>query len=255
MQFVTISDVHIKEPGDQQEKLFMEFLRSEEVSQSEIIFLLGDIFDLVVGGHVDYLKKYESVFDELAKLCGKGKKIIHFEGNHDFHFLGLIEHIKQKYSLNEGSWIYLKEPLKKEIAGRSILFAHGDEIEIENLSYNIYKVFIRSWPIKFLANNVVPFSVVDGIGQYLSRQSRKRNNKRYSDELNEYIKEKFRRTYKKAQKDFGVTDVLCGHSHCQDFYENDGFYLNNGFFPITKTFNLFDGKAYQQVKLGQQAAE
>jgi UDP-2,3-diacylglucosamine hydrolase len=255
MQFVTISDVHIKEPGDKQEELFLKFLESDEVSKSSIIFLLGDIFDLVVGGHEDYYEKYKTVFDKLSQQCGKGKKIIQFEGNHDFHFPRLIKLIQEKNSLSEGSWEYHKKPLVLELQNRRILFAHGDEIEIENLSYNIYKAFIRSWPINFLANSVVPFSFVDGVGQYLSRKSRNRNNKRYSDELNEIIKDKFRRTFKKAQKDFKVDDVICGHSHCLDFYIDKGIYLNNGFFPATEKFNFFDGSEYRQVKLDQRVVE
>lgn len=249
MQFVTISDVHIKEPGDEQEALFLSFLESREVKAAQEIYLLGDIFDLVVGGHVDYYEKYKKVFVELARLCEQGKKIIQFEGNHDFHFPSLIQHIRDKHNLEEDSWVYEKEPIVREVAGKKILFAHGDEIEIENLSYNIYKSFIRSRPINFLANSVVPFSVVDGIGRYLSRKSRKRNNKRYSDELIEFIRDKFRRTFKKAQKDFQVDDVICGHSHCLDNFTDGGQYLNNGYFPVTRTFNFFDGESYHQIKL------
>lgn len=249
MQFVTISDVHIKEPGDEQEDLFLSFLSSEQVKKSQEIYLLGDIFDLVVGGHVDYYQKYSKVFKKLADLCGEGKKIIQFEGNHDFHFPSLIKHIRDQFNLNPDSWIYVKEPMVKEITGRRILFAHGDEIEIENLSYNIYKTFIRSKPINFLANSVVPFEVVDGIGKYLSRKSRRRNNKRYSDELIEFIRDKFRRTFKKAQKDYQVEDVICGHSHCLDHFIDEGQYLNNGYFPATKTFNYFDGNQYHQIRL------
>lgn len=249
MQFVTISDVHIKEPGDEQEALFLSFLKSKEVKAAQEIYLLGDIFDLVVGGHVDYYEKYNKVFVELAGLCEQGKRIIQFEGNHDFHFPSLINHIRNQHSLDENSWVYEKKPIVREVAGKKVLFAHGDEIEIENFNYNIYKAFIRSFPINFLANFVVPFSIVDGIGKYLSKKSRNRNNKRYSDELIEYIRDKFRRTFRKAQKDFGVQDVICGHSHCLDNYNENGHYLNNGYFPATKTFIYFDGSEYQQIKL------
>ncbi|MCF8058158.1 MAG: UDP-2,3-diacylglucosamine diphosphatase [Bacteriovoracaceae bacterium] len=251
MKFVCISDVHIKEPEDLATTLFLAFLRSPQTKESQIIFLLGDIFDLLVGGHQEYFEKHSVVFEELIGLIQAGKKIVQFEGNHDFHFKKLVKMILAEKGIPEQNWSYKHKPLVLDINGNRTLFAHGDEIEIENINYKIYKTFIRSLLIKVLANHIVPFHVVDNIGKNASKKSRERNVKSYSDMSNNHVKDKFRRSFLFAQKKYKVRDVICGHSHCLDNYNKNGLYLNNGFFPGTRTFTFFNGFEYSQVLIDQ----
>ena len=122
------------------------------------------------------------------------------------------------------------------------------EIEIENLNYQIYRKIIRSLPIKFLANYVVPYRIVNNIGVNASEKSRNRNVKRYSSQENdEKIREKFRKVFRIEKEKRGFDILVCGHSHCRDFFVEDGVYSNNGYFPITKAFTCFkDGKVFQE---------
>ena len=249
MKFVCISDVHIKEPNDLQANLFKKFLNSPQTKNADTIFLLGDIFDLVVGGQNEYLKKYSELFEMIASLAKNNKKVIMFEGNHDFHFGRLVLKACKKWHIPDGQWQHRTEPLRLEINGVPTLFAHGDEIEIENPSYQSYRAFIRSYPIYFLSNYIVPQFIVDKIGTNASKKSRERNLERYGNDNNDEVKEKFHRVFKQAQSDFDIKNLVCGHSHCRDFFESDGYYLNNGFFPVTKTFTYFDGQNYSQVTL------
>ncbi len=250
MSFVAISDVHIKDPGDNQEKLFLDFLASQPVKEASEIYLLGDIFDLLVGSHEGYLKKFGDVFESLSDEVKKGKKIIQFEGNHDFHYGKLIKLIKKKWSLPNESWVYRERPLVREYNGMKILFAHGDEIEIENPRYQKYRKLIRSKPIYFLANYIVPFEIVDRIGRSASEKSRRHNMASYSDnQADKLIKDRFRRTYLEAKNNYNVDSLICGHSHCLDLFKtDDGVYSNNGFFPKTKTITTFkDGEISHYV--------
>ena len=249
MKFVCISDVHIKDSNDLAAQLFKEFLKRPETKSAQTIYLLGDIFDLVVGGQSEYLVKYENIFAELAELIKSGKKIIMFEGNHDFHFKGLIQKSCKKWELDEEAWQYRVEPLRTEVNGEATLFAHGDEIEIENPSYQAYRKFIRSFPIKFLANYIVPQFIVDRIGINASKKSRDRNLERYGNDNNKDVREKFHRVFKHTQEVYNVKNLVCGHSHCKDYYESNGVYLNNGFFPKTKSFTFFDGEKFNLVQL------
>lgn len=236
MNFVSVSDVHIKEPGDKPDKLFEQFLGHKATQESEAIILLGDIFDLVVGGHQEYFNKHRILFEKLVELTKSGKKIHHFEGNHDFHFENLVNFIKKKFELPQDSWTYHSKPFL--LNSEKILLAHGDEFEIENHTYQRYRRFIRSKGISFLANYVVPFKVVDGIGTNASKKSRERNDFRYSGEENQSeIKENFRKIFLRVSKEYKVNKLICGHSHCLDLFESkDGIYINNGYFPHTKTF-------------------
>lgn len=249
MKFVCISDVHIKEPGDLASQLFLDFLKSSQTQSSEKIYLLGDIFDLVVGGQSPYLEKYNQIFNELADLVKGGKKIVMFEGNHDFHFKKLITLACAKWNLPEASWEYRTEPLKIEVNGEATLLAHGDEIEIENEGYQRYRRIIRSFPINFLANYVVPHFIVDKIGTNASKKSRERNIERYGNDNNDQVREKFHRVFKNTQNEFGVKNLICGHSHCKDYWKSDGVYCNNGYFPKTRTFTYCSGESLELVTL------
>jgi UDP-2,3-diacylglucosamine hydrolase len=250
MKFVTISDVHIKEPGDEAEVLFMSFLSSDEVAQSDAIFLLGDIFDLMVGGYLGYRIKFKTVFNKLIGLCMQGKIIYQFEGNHDFHFQKLVEHINEK-ELGEQAWFYINGPYVMKEQGARILFAHGDELELDNPSYQIYRYFIRSRFIRNLADYFCHFGFVEAVGQHLSRKSRKRNNKNYGQKFNQdLIKERFRKSARLAQERFNCSIYVCGHSHCLDQWSDGGInYYNNGYFPKEKIFFYYDEKVLSPIKL------
>ena len=100
MKFSSISDVHIKNADDcPRLDLFLKFLNSNEVSQSNKIFLLGDIFDIFVGNHEEYIDYYSSIFSKLDELSKSGKSIYYIEGNHDFHLKQLMETFAKKNNL------------------------------------------------------------------------------------------------------------------------------------------------------------
>lgn len=237
MKFVSISDVHIKEPDDHAQDLFLQFLESEETSQSEYIFLLGDIFDLLVGPGFQVERRYPKVFSKIKSLLESGKKIIQFEGNHDFHFQKLINELLNQWNIDRKQWVYKNKPEVFNLNNQKILFCHGDEIEIGNYSYKFYRLWIRSFLIKFLADYIVPSKWVQSIGDNASKKSRERNNYRYNEEqVDMEVKPRFRKAAKKAAQKSGAEVIVCGHSHCLDDYSESIHYFNNGYFPITKTF-------------------
>lgn len=243
MKFVTISDVHIKEPGDQAETNFLKFLESDEVKDAKYIFLLGDIFDLLVGPGYKTEDRYEAVFKAIKSKIVAGKKIIQFEGNHDFHFKKFIDKLKVKWNVDGDAWEYKSEPSVYIFNEKRILFCHGDEIEVENPSYQTYRKWIRSFFIKFLANYIVPGRLVQAIGDNASKKSRERNNSRYSEDIvDKEVRPRFRKAALLASKKYNADTVICGHSHCKDDYDDEVRYLNNGYFPITKSYIYFDGK-------------
>ncbi len=237
MNFVSISDVHIKKPGDKAEELFLQFLDREETKQADYIFLLGDIFDLLVGTGHEVEVRYANVLEKIRNYLKAGKKIIQYEGNHDFHFQGLIKKLCEKWSINKDQWVYLEKPQVFEFNEKRILFCHGDEIEIGNYSYKFYRFWIRSFPIHFLANYVVPGKWVQAIGDNASQKSRERNNDRYDEALMDTeVKPRFREAARIAAGKYRADIVICGHSHCLDDYRDTISYFNNGYFPITHSF-------------------
>lgn len=227
-----ISDVHIKLPGDEAYNLFMRFVKSPTVKKSQKVVLLGDIFDLLIGGDNKFIIDYQELFDELRLLLSEGKDVYYIEGNHDFHIEKLLEE-----TFPENNFFFSREKIELEHNGDWILFCHGDDIEIDNPSYKRYYKFIRSETIKFLAESIIPFSITRAIGIWASARSRKKNIKQYESQK-EFIKEKFRKSAEQAYNKKSYKMIVSGHSHVKDLYESKlGFvYINNGYFPQEKTF-------------------
>lgn len=229
-KIVAISDVHIKKPADQGYELFFRFLTNPLVKNADGIFLLGDIFDLMCGPHEEYAQLYKNLFSELRELIKEGKKIYFFEGNHDLHLEKFFHEIA-----NLPQIIVSQKPIIQDLGSKKYYFSHGDEHDVENKSYQKYIKIIRSSPLKFVAHNLMPYSVLTFLGDYASRMSRKSGRKKFNLEK---TRDKFRKGVArnlKSQVDF----VLGGHSHVQDqFYleKENCLYLNNGFAQETQTF-------------------
>lgn len=244
MKFCTISDVHIKNPDDcPNHRLFLNFLNSKEVTDSDKIFLLGDIFDIMVGNHYEYIESYHSIFSRLIDLSASGKEIYYIEGNHDFHIKALIESFIKKNNLINFRAFKMPIKLRDESQDKLIYLGHGDEIEIENPSYKIFSFFMRSFIMKFIADKIFTYNFVISLGQWASRKSRNRNEKKYTRAFNESsIKEKFQKSAEIEHSRSPFDLMICGHSHVKDDYDsvNNFKYINNGYFPIEKSFIYYD---------------
>lgn len=230
MKIASISDVHVKVPFDKADELLMSFLKHPLVQEADYVLLLGDIFDLMCGPHEQYLSMYQHIFREIDLLQKKGKKIFFFEGNHDVHVGKLFEKIWKN-----GEVFVTQVPVVEVISGKMYYFSHGDEHEIDNKSYHRYIKLIRSAPLRFVANHLMPFAVLNYFGERASKMSRKKGSKKFDAED---VKTRFR--YGVELKTRGVFDfVLGGHSHVQDLYkilEGDSVYINNGYALQSKSF-------------------
>lgn len=231
MAIYAISDIHVKTDGVNSEVL-KAFLKIP-FKESDTIYFLGDIFDLLIGPHKEYYSEYNWFFDRVKALISQGTEIHYFEGNHDFHLEKLLSHL--------GVHLH-KSPVVKEYFGRRFLFCHGDEIEIGNPSYKAYKSFVTSKPLNFIANYIMPYGLLNLIGENASKKSRKRNKNRYGNsQENTQIRDRFREAAAIASKKFDAEIIICGHSHFKDDYEWSNLrYLNCGYLPISKNYILIE---------------
>lgn len=230
MKLTAISDVHVKRPHDQADKLLCSFLDHPEVQSSDQIALLGDIFDLMCGPHPQYLKDFAHLFDRMDKLLKQNKKVFFFEGNHDVHLDKLF-----RLRWPKGEMVPRQLPLIEEVDGKKYYLSHGDEHEVDNHSYQNYKRTILSPPLRFVANHIMPYAVLNFIGERASKMSRKKGSKLFDEEG---VKKRFRAGVEvttHGQYDF----VLGGHSHVKDHYQlpnSKEIYLNNGYALRSQTF-------------------
>ncbi len=252
MSIAIISDVHIKRPGDEREKLFISFLNHEKLHNVEEIYLLGDIFDLMIGGHIEYLTQFKKIFDKINELIKKNVKFHYFEGNHDFHVEKLFKGFIKLNNLNPELFIVHRKEYFSEIENSLYRFSHGDDIELGNFSYKVYKKIITCSPLRFVANYIMPFSLLNAIGERASKASRQRNITRYtSNDSNELIKEKFREASEVSFKEKNFDYIFCGHSHVSESYNSpSGFsYFNVGYFPVQQQFLIVANGNVEFVKL------
>lgn len=230
MRISAISDVHVKSPHDDADRLLCAFLQHPLVQQSDYIVLLGDIFDLMCGPHQEYIIDYAHIFQLMDALVKKGKKVLYFEGNHDLHLQGLFKKLWPA-----GEVVPSQVPGIFPIDGKNYYFSHGDEHEVNNVAYHRYMKFIHTTPLTFVANHVMPYSVLKYIGERASKKSRKKGAYRFDEQAE---REKFRSGV--VETTHGKFDfVLGGHSHVKEEYTLPGtksLYLNNGYALKSGTF-------------------
>ncbi|HXH73977.1 MAG TPA: metallophosphoesterase [Bacteriovoracaceae bacterium] len=231
MRISAISDVHVKVPHDAADKLLLQFLTHPIVLESDYVVLLGDIFDLMTGPHPQYLKNFAHLFEQIDSLMKSGKKVFFLEGNHDVH----LEKLFIKY-WPKGDLRPSQLPIVEKIDGKSYYFSHGDEHDVHNKSYHNYKNFILTPPLKFVANHLMPYSVLNFIGERASRMSRKKGSKGFDEEK---VRIKFREGVQLTTAGQALDFIIGGHSHVKDnFLMANGktVYLNNGYALKSKTF-------------------
>lgn len=239
MKFSAISDVHVKVSGDQAEALLLSFLRNPDVRSSDVIFLLGDIFDLMIGPHSQYFARYQNYFDELKSLLASGVKICYVEGNHDFHIRNLYKKFFAVHKELDHKLFSMAPHFEFIDAEKKMYFCHGDNIELNNPSYRVFKAIVTSPPLRYYANNLMPHFLIKSVGEYSAEKSRKRNNKRYSTEADlTPVKDNFRYSVEVFNKKKPHDIFVLGHSHVKDYYVSpNGFtYLNNGYAQHSKTY-------------------
>ncbi len=248
---VSISDVHIKKFQDNPSQLFHRFLDHEKTKQANIIVLLGDIFDLMIGPYPEHLIKFQEVFAKLNNLA-KTKRVCYFQGNHDFHLKGLFEKQNVFPYLNRVE-IY-KAGQTFLLGEQRIYFEHGDDAEIENLSYKIYKILLNNRCMAFGLKYILNYKIVNFLGDCLSSLLREKHELKY--ELSdtafiERIRKKFRLSAQRMAQKTCSSVIVLGHSHVRDYYNSsEGFvYLNNGYVSKEQCFVFLQEQRQEIIPL------
>lgn len=171
--------------------------------QQTHLFLLGDIFDLWVGGGDFFVQKYKALVGALGELIKAGAKVTFIEGNHDLH---IADYFQKKLGVS-----VFVDPQYYQIDGLTVRVEHGDLINLDEISYLRLRQFLRHPILKFLARHVYG-GVWGFIGTQASRKSRKRSaNLRVRNEkkLEEMVHLHAERSYQEKPFDF----IVSGHMH------------------------------------------
>lgn len=202
MRALFLSDIHLGDQDDPNFKILCRFL-DEQLGQLTHLFLLGDIFDVWVGPHEYYYRKYQGVVDSLRRLRAAGTEIHFFEGNHDFALSGFWD-TRVGATVHEG-------PAHFQLAGLKVRVEHGDQTNPFDLGYIRLRAFLRSGPLDFLIRNT-PERFVAFVGETWSPLSRKKK-KPYVNEEVKKITHDF--AAKLAQYD-SFDLMVMGHTHMHE---------------------------------------
>ncbi len=213
-----ISDAHDNDKRDGFYRFLLK-IKSKELDPPQL-FLMGDMFDLLVG-EVKYqrekFKKYIDLLEEIAK----SKEVFYFEGNHDFALKKVFKNCKI---------IPIKEqPVKFKIADKTILLSHGDKY-----GGSVHTIFTQ------VIRNRVLLKLLDGVdrlcGSCISKRVEKdllkKNICSKIDNFKDIVIEKI------DQKIDQKIDIIAeGHYHQNRSFEYKGYkYINFSSFACNQSY-------------------
>lgn len=211
MRTIFLADAHLHNPADTNYRLLLRFLE-ELQGKTDLLCILGDLFDFRVGLPALTFPEQEPVLDALARLSRSGTRLIYLEGNHDFH-LGADFAERIGAELHGG-------PVALELHGKRLLLCHGDLVNPADWRYRLLYSALRN-RVTVLAGRLVPAALVQGVRRRLQRTSRSR----YSGDRVRWNYREIIRAYGKAVRQQGFDAVVLGHFHLPLIEQHDHFTL------------------------------
>ena len=207
-----ISDIHLKNQEERNGQILLRFLHSLQSADPKTtqLYMLGDIFDLWVGGHSYFGRRFQPLMNALKALTSKGMKIVYIEGNHDVH-------VERYFEKKLGVKVFV-EAQYYEMNGLQVRLEHGDLINLEDEGYLKYRSFIRNPYVKPLGE-ILPGQLWAYLGNRASKKSRAKSSVyRHANEesLVAKIREHGAKVYV-SEKPFDV--IISGHMHVFDDIE------------------------------------
>ncbi len=240
-----ISDFHLGAPNDdlskEREKKICHFL-DQNIHQTDILFLVGDIFDFWFEYKTVVPKGYYRFFGKLIEWSDLGKEIHFFTGNHDMWMKDFFE---KEFNLN----IHY-EPKEFIINNTKILVGHGDGLGPKDYKYKTLKFFFKAPFFQYLFQWIHPDIGVK-LASYLSRRSRKTTGNKddqYFGNENEWLYV-FCKEY--LEKNPNIQYFIFGHRHLpiyQKIEHSESYYINLGDWI---SFNTFAQLSENQLNLLQ----
>ena len=203
---------------------FLKKIDSREIKTPQL-FLMGDMFDLLVGKVTCTVKKYENYIKLLNKIALR-VEIFYFEGNHDFY----LEEIFKDINI-----VTIKNQPMKFLSqnSREIHLSHGDNYI--GIVYSLYTTIVRSkWILTLL--NYVDERSNNWISKKIQNNQRKKNLCFKIENFKELIDKKLHKY--KTKKD---SYVIEGHYHQGfEFTQKEVNYINLPSFACNQSYFIVE---------------
>ncbi len=240
------SDLHLSTHRfPEHEGIFVKTLQQLRIDCDEL-WLLGDIFDLLVGPFDFWKSIHKDFFKELNEWVQAGKKVLWIQGNHDFYLKDLLDREGIESS---------DDHIIKAYANQRLYLAHGDLVDTEDQKYLDWRAKTRSPLFRKILLLIPPFlqeQLILKIGHALSKKSRKKSGAYQSSENSKALKELYRK-FSENQWNEGFRGVFLGHSHMDDLHiskDESSFYLNLGtWLDGAPRYAIWDSSEYNYPKV------
>lgn len=234
------SDFHLgisgRLPARERERQIVRWLEFIE-PDAEAIYLVGDVFDFWFEYASVVPRGHTRVLGKLAALRDKGVPIYYFTGNHDMWVFSYFE--------KELDIPTYREPILREIHGKTFYIGHGDGLGPGDYGYKILKkVFAHPLSHWLFARLHPNFSFY--LANYWSGRSRRANpgEKQFLGEENEWLLQYANEKLEEIAADY----YIFGHRHLPiDHTLKDGQarYINLGEWVNFNSYAVFDGEKLQ----------
>jgi UDP-2,3-diacylglucosamine hydrolase len=162
------------------------------------IYLLGDIFQYLIGDRKFASRPLAEFLDAIRALRARGTVVIYIEGNRDFFLRG---------SYLEPEFDAVVAEARFEVAGRRFLLVHGDGINEKDWPYRFWRRISKN-RVACVAMKLVPRGAANRFVATMERRLRDTNFKHKSRLPEEMICAFAGRRFRE-----GFSDVILGHFH------------------------------------------
>jgi len=213
-----ISDAHDSDKRDGFYRFLLK-IKTKEINPTQL-FLMGDMFDLLVG-EVKYLVKAHAKEIALLDEIAKNLEVYYFEGNHDFVLKRLFKSVKViDISM---------QPVLFDIADKKILLSHGDKYG--GALHAFFTKLIRSvFVLKIL--NLIDMAGDSFISKKIKSDLLKKNICSKIKNFKEIIEDKISKNHL-----FKADIIAEGHYHQNRNFENEKYkYINFSSFACNQSY-------------------
>lgn len=196
-----VSDVHVKYGDREYLELFLAFLRATRGAADRLL-IVGDLFEFWIGDHQGRLDFYRPLWDGIRELVASGTRVGMIRGNRDFMIDRAFEDAGAEL-LPDEVWL--------DLGGRSIHVSHGDELCINDTSYQAARVVMRSSGFRGILNRLPVFFGLQAARRYRRISEKKHRRWKAKNDGHRFgtIADGVDRLARNGDPDV----VICGHIH------------------------------------------
>lgn len=196
-----VSDVHIKFGDRDYLDLFLAFLRATRGAADRLL-IVGDLFEFWIGDHQGRLEFYRPLWDAIRDLVASGTRVGMIRGNRDF-MIGRAFEDAGAEMLPDEVWL--------DLGNRLIHVSHGDELCINDTSYQAARKVMRSSGFRGILNRLPVFFGIQAARRYRRISEKKHQRWKERNDGHRYgtIADGVDRLAQKGEPDV----VICGHIH------------------------------------------